>query len=87
MAHDKAKQLLAEADNFEARQHAIVEAIQLGMPLNEIEQYLDWLDNSSNPNVSTRQKPPGMRLDREAEKPRQRGKWSKWKRVFLADSR
>ena len=44
MAHEIAKLLLEHAGTFLARQEAIQSALYLGMPLNEIEQYLDWLD-------------------------------------------
>jgi len=44
MAHEKAKLLLEGAKGFGQRAEAIRQAIALGMPLWEIEQYLDWLD-------------------------------------------
>jgi DNA-binding transcriptional MerR regulator len=44
MAHEIAKLLLEKADTFLSRQEAVKSALELGMPLHEIEQYLDWLD-------------------------------------------
>lgn len=44
MTHDIAKLLLAHAGTFLERTEAIKTALGLGMPLHEIEQYLDWLD-------------------------------------------
>jgi DNA-binding transcriptional MerR regulator len=44
MAQEIAKLLLEHANSFLARQEAIKTAIRLGMPLQEIEEYLDWLD-------------------------------------------
>jgi len=45
MAHETAKQLLRRAVTPESRAEAIIAAMELGMPLLEIEDYLDWLDN------------------------------------------
>lgn len=44
MAHEIAKLLLEHADTFLERTEAIETALSLGMPLSEIETYLDWLD-------------------------------------------
>jgi DNA-binding transcriptional MerR regulator len=44
MAHEVAKLMLEHAGTFLARAEAIKVAMNLGMPLNEIEEYLDWLD-------------------------------------------
>ena len=44
MAHEIAKLLLEQAGRFLKREEAIRQAIALGMPLYEIEEYLDWLD-------------------------------------------
>ena len=44
MAHEIAKLMLEHADTFLKRSEAVRAAISLGMPLNEIEAYLDWLD-------------------------------------------
>ena len=44
MAHEIAKLLLEHAETVLDRQKAIKTAIGLGMPLHEIESYLDWLD-------------------------------------------
>jgi DNA-binding transcriptional MerR regulator len=44
MAYENAKLLLHQAGTFNQRVEAIRRAIALGMPLAEIERYLDWLD-------------------------------------------
>jgi hypothetical protein len=44
MAHENAKSSLARARTALARTEAIRAAVSQGMPLNEIEEYLDWLD-------------------------------------------
>jgi hypothetical protein len=44
MSHEIAKLLLEHAETFLERTEAIKSAAALGMPLNEIEEYLDWLD-------------------------------------------
>lgn len=44
MAHEIAKLLLEHAETFLERTEAIRAALSLGMPLEEIEEYLDWLD-------------------------------------------
>jgi hypothetical protein len=45
MSHEIAKLLLEKAGTFLQRTQAVQTALSLGMPLREIEQYLDWLDN------------------------------------------
>ncbi len=44
MAHEIAKLLLEHAGTFLERTRAVEVALSLGMPLREIEEYLDWLD-------------------------------------------
>ena len=44
MAHEIAKLLLEHADTFLERTEAVETALSLGMPLQDIEQYLDWLE-------------------------------------------
>jgi len=44
MKYHVAKLLLEKADTFLSRVEAIKQATKLGMPLQEIEEYLDWLD-------------------------------------------
>lgn len=51
MSHEIAKLLLEHAGTFLERREAIKSALSLGMPLGEIEAYLDWLD-------TTPQRPP-----------------------------
>ena len=45
MAHEVAKLMLEHAGTFVERTEAIKVALSLGMPLDEIEAYLDWLDS------------------------------------------
>lgn len=43
MAHEIAKILLEQVGTQWERERAVVLAMQLGMPLHEIEEYLDWI--------------------------------------------
>lgn len=49
MAHKIAKLMLEHADTFLERAEAIRLAVSLGMPLHEVEEYLDWLDATRGP--------------------------------------
>lgn len=42
--HEIAKLLLEQAGNFIKREEAVKAAMDMGMPIHEIEEYLDWLD-------------------------------------------
>ena len=44
MTHEIAKLMLEHADTFLGRTEAARTALSLGMPLSEIEEYLDWLE-------------------------------------------
>jgi hypothetical protein len=44
MAHEIAKLVLEKAGTFLERTEAVRTALSLGMSLQEIEGYLDWLD-------------------------------------------
>jgi hypothetical protein len=44
MSYKIAKLMLEQAGTFMDRAEAVRVALSLGMPLNEIEEYLDWLD-------------------------------------------
>ncbi len=44
MAHKIAKLMLEQSRTFLDRSEAVKTAVSLGMPLHEIEEYLDWLD-------------------------------------------
>lgn len=44
MAHEIAKLLLEHAQDLAERTEAVAAAMRMGMPLREIEEYLDWLD-------------------------------------------
>lgn len=46
MSHEIAKLMLEHAKTFLDREEAVKTALSLGMPLHEIEQYLDWLDQT-----------------------------------------
>ena len=58
MSHEIAKLLLEHAGTFLERREAIKTALSLGMPLREIEVYLDWLDmlHNSSPRSAPRAK-------------------------------
>ena len=57
MAHEVAKLMLEHAGTFLERTEAIKVALSLGMPLSEIEAYLDWLDTlRGNPKKKDRQR-------------------------------
>jgi DNA-binding transcriptional MerR regulator len=43
MAHEIAKLVLEHSETFIERTQAIKTALSMGMPLNEIQEYLDWL--------------------------------------------
>jgi len=49
MAHEIAKLMLEHAGTFLERTEAIRTALSLGMPIQEIEEYLDWLDATRGP--------------------------------------
>lgn len=49
MSHEIAKLLLEHAESFLDRSEAVKTALSLGMPLHEIEAYLDWLDMVRGP--------------------------------------
>jgi hypothetical protein len=58
MAHEIAKLVLEKAGTFVERTEAVRTAMSLGMPLREIENYLDWLDNMRSPRgTESRQEP------------------------------
>lgn len=44
MAHEKAKLLLESSHSYLERIAAIQSALELGMPYDEIEDYLDWVE-------------------------------------------
>ncbi len=46
MAHPLAKLILEHAETFLERSEAVRVAVSLGMPLCEIEEYLDWLEQT-----------------------------------------
>src|SRR4030095_11417092 len=59
MAHEIAKLLLEKAGTFLERTEAIKAALQLGMPLDEIQEYLDWLDSIRSLNARAHQPSSG----------------------------
>lgn len=62
--HEIAKLILEHAETLCEREDAVRHALFLGMPLNEIEAYLDWLDIARK--ISPRSPPPE---DAEGEPP------------------
>ena len=58
MAHEIAKLMLEHAGTFLERAEAIRTALSLGMPLHEIEEYLDWLDATRGPIPDSREDGP-----------------------------
>lgn len=46
MSHKIAKLILEHAFTFLEREEAVRTALSLGMPLQEIEEYLDWLERA-----------------------------------------
>lgn len=62
MSHEIAKLLLEHAETFLERTEAIKSALALGMPLQQIEEYLDWLDTVRGKDrlVRPKHKPPGQ---------------------------
>ena len=44
MAHEIAKLMLENSKTFLEREEAVETALSLGMPLGDIEEYLDWLE-------------------------------------------
>src|SRR5439155_21822894 len=44
MSHEIAKLLLEHAETFLERTEAVQAALPMGMPLHDIQDYLDWLD-------------------------------------------
>lgn len=69
MAHEIAKLILEHASTFLARTEAVETAMSMGMPLHEIEAYLDWLDAVR----ATASQPPADPTDPLAEKPHSEG--------------
>lgn len=63
MAHEIAKLLLEKAGTFIQRTQAVEAALELGMPLNEIEDYLDWLDAVRGPVPPAGDEPPESRQE------------------------
>ncbi|MBN2024127.1 MAG: hypothetical protein JW809_15190 [Pirellulales bacterium] len=49
MAHELAKLMLEQTSTFLDRAEAIRTAVFLGMPLQEIEEYLDWTEMAKPP--------------------------------------
>jgi hypothetical protein len=56
MSHKLAKLLLSQAISTTEVEEAIKQAIELGMPMHEIQEYLDWVDATGiRPNKKTSQ--------------------------------
>jgi hypothetical protein len=67
MAHEVAKLMLEHAGTFIERTEAIKVALGLGMPLNEIEAYLDWLDSIRNAGSAPPKKGDGGNDERRSD--------------------
>jgi hypothetical protein len=63
MAHEIAKLLLEHSQTFLERTTAVETAMSLGMPLAEIEEFLDWLDSIRGPMEDRSQPPPTPKDD------------------------
>jgi hypothetical protein len=61
MAHEIAKLLLEHAGSFLERSEAVKTALELGMPLDDIQNYLDWLDAVRRPPSVPSPPKPGPR--------------------------
>ncbi len=59
MAHEIARLLLEHAGSFFERTEAITTSLTLGMPLGEINAYLDWLDAFGRPERALAKPPTG----------------------------
>ena len=60
MAHEIAKLILEHAESFLQRAEAIETALSLGMPLHEIEEYLDWVDSLKSEKQQELTQPPAI---------------------------
>ena len=67
MSHEISKLLLEHAGTFLERREAIKTALSLGMPLNEIEAYLDWLETVGD--GSAENLPPDPKSNPRPKKP------------------
>ena len=67
MAHEVAKLMLEHAGTFIERTEAIKVALSLGMPLNEIEAYLDWLDSMRDAGAAPPKKVDGGKDDQRSD--------------------
>ena len=51
MAHEIEKLLLEHSESFHDREAAVATALKLGLPLNEVEAYFDWLNMLHGPHA------------------------------------
>ena len=68
MASKIAKLILEHADSFLERAEAIDVALSLGMTLEEIQDYLDWVDSVSRGKKERQPNPPTARIPQENNK-------------------
>lgn len=73
MSHEIAKLMLEHAQTFLDRQEAIRSAMALGMPLNEIEEYLDWLDQTKDLRTAPTQVTPHSKKNKQGTGNGERG--------------
>jgi DNA-binding transcriptional MerR regulator len=73
VSFDEAKLLLSQAETQSDRRNAVAKALATGMPLHEIEEFLDWVDatraNLGSVPVGERESLIGAVLRRLQQKP------------------
>ena len=69
MVHKIAKLILEHADSFLERAEAIDVALSLGMTLDEIQEYLDWVDSVHGGKANQSSKPPAEQVQQENSAP------------------
>ena len=77
MANEIAKLLLEHAETIADRKSAIQKALGMGMPLGEVEEYLDWLDtvrSGSEVNESEKKGAPDKKSPSSDSQPNLPGK-------------
>ena len=65
MTHKIAKLILEHAESITDRKTAIQKAMELGMSSDEVNEYLDWLDNMrlSNPKPESASESKSKKID------------------------
>ncbi len=65
MVHKIAKLILEHTDSFLERAKAIDVALSLGMTLDEIQEYLDWIDSVHGGKANQSSKPSSEQVQQE----------------------